>query len=130
MTELKEESPMSRRLALELTFRRVELLDELVYFVERCVSRLDALYGGRGRCSVIVGPVFLEGGGMAYETRVRLVGTDGVAEVRCEDRDLFRAVEDAFTIVSQRVRRGRREGHLASTRDVDSLHEVGKQRAV
>jgi hypothetical protein len=99
-----------KRLALEMTLREVAPLDELVFYVERCAGQLEDVVGGTGRCTLTVHPVWDSDRNRYYEVHVRFVGSEGYAEVRHLDGDLFFAVQDAFDAIRRRLRRRRGSG--------------------
>lgn len=92
-----------RRIALEMTLRGVDPLDDIVYFVHDCVAGLGSAWGGRGRCVLTVCPRWQARQSIGYEVNVRVVGTDAYAESRRLGRDLFQTLREAFDEVQLRL---------------------------
>jgi HAMP domain-containing protein len=92
-----------RAISLEMTFWRIEPLDELVDLAHRCVGKLDGIVPAPAQCCLKVYSV--EGGGERYfEVQVNLVGLSTCADSVCyRGPDLFGTVEQAFEALLQHI---------------------------
>jgi hypothetical protein len=91
------------RLSLEMTFWRVEPLNELVELAHRCAARLEGLVSPPAHCNLKVYAVVAETG-RAFEVEVSLVGLATCTDSVCyRGSDLFATVEHAFAALVDHV---------------------------
>lgn len=89
-----------RTVALEMTFWRIEPLDALVDFAQRCAGQLEGIVRPPCQCSLKVYPVQI-GGRRIFEAHLSLVGLCTQARSVCHrDTDLFAAVERVFAALA------------------------------
>lgn len=92
-----------RPVTLEMTFWRIEPLDELVDFAHRCVGKLHGVVPPPAQCSLKVYGV-PRNGGRHFEVQLNLVALSTCAESVCyRGPDLFGTVEQAFEALLHNV---------------------------
>lgn len=94
-----------RRLALEITFRGVAPLDDVVLYVRECAARIECVLQGSARCSVTAEALARADGRPRFGTRVQVLSTEHCVEAVCEDGDLYVALWRAFDVAMRRLTR-------------------------
>lgn len=113
--DMSQEPAPQRRLALEITFRGVEPLDDVVLYVRECGARIESVLQGSGRCSVTAEALPRSDDRPRFGTRVHVVSTEHCVEVECEDGDLYVALWRAFDVAMRRVTRTQSGVHVRPT---------------
>ncbi|MFW6086903.1 MAG: hypothetical protein ACODAG_06845 [Myxococcota bacterium] len=88
-------APPDRSLALEMTFWRLEPLDELADAARRHACCLEGVVTPPAHCTLKVYPIERDGQRI-FEVDLSLTSVSGCARVSHRERDLFGAVEHAF----------------------------------
>mgnify|MGYP006299115373 CR=1 FL=1 len=97
--------PGTRRVRLDLTLRRVEPNEELVYLIEKRTAELEGVVRGRARCELEIEPKRKWDRDVGYEVHIRVVGGQDYAEATYVDANALLAVRDAFDVVQRRLER-------------------------
>lgn len=100
------------RLALEITFRGVAPLDDVVVYVRECGARIESVLQGSGRCSVTAETLPRADGRPRFGTRVHVLSAEHCVEAQCEDGDLYVALWRAFDVAMRRLTRTQSGVHL------------------